>query len=186
MCHHQNAATAGQANGQEPRLEAGIVHVGKCGRERVVQHSRGFVEIDPMLLEVGNGFPWIPFENHNASIRSCRERLSRLPNGRPLQPGQPAHPYPGKGTAGTAINRELIAKAAAIDSPPRVVLDMDSTEIPVYGRQEQSATTDTSSPPAYRDQNVEPAGLRSLQETPVFQSCQVCEAGRLAVVAGKQ
>jgi hypothetical protein len=38
-----------------------------------------------------------------------------------------------------AINRELIAKAETIDSPQRVVLDMDSTEIPVYGQQEQSA-----------------------------------------------
>jgi hypothetical protein len=38
-----------------------------------------------------------------------------------------------------AINRELIARAAAIDAPQRVVLDRDSTEIPVYGRQEQSA-----------------------------------------------
>ena len=35
-----------------------------------------------------------------------------------------------------AINRELIAKAEALDSPQRVVLDMDSTEIPVYGQQE--------------------------------------------------
>ena len=26
-----------------------------------------------------------------------------------------------------------------MDSPPRAVLDMDSTEIPVYGQQEQSA-----------------------------------------------
>src|ERR1700675_472201 len=31
----------------------------------------------------------------------------------------------------TRINRELVAKAEAIDSPRRVVLDMDSTEIPV-------------------------------------------------------
>ena len=38
-----------------------------------------------------------------------------------------------------AINRELIAKVEPIDSPPRLVLDMDSTEIPVYGQQEQSA-----------------------------------------------
>ncbi|MGA2880750.1 MAG: IS1380 family transposase [Bryobacteraceae bacterium] len=38
-----------------------------------------------------------------------------------------------------AINRELIAKAEVIDSPRRVVLDIDSTEIPVYGNQEQSA-----------------------------------------------
>ena len=38
-----------------------------------------------------------------------------------------------------ALNRELVDKAEAIDSPRRVVLDMDSTEIPVYGEQEQSA-----------------------------------------------
>src|SRR5215469_16018838 len=38
-----------------------------------------------------------------------------------------------------AINRELIANAEAVDAPHRVVLDMDSTEIPVYGQQEQSA-----------------------------------------------
>src|SRR5487761_1765724 len=37
------------------------------------------------------------------------------------------------------INRELLAKAEAMDVPQRVVLDMDSTEIPVYGEQEQSA-----------------------------------------------
>src|SRR6516164_11685797 len=39
----------------------------------------------------------------------------------------------------SAINRELIGKAEAIDSPQRVVLDIDSTEIPVYGQQENSA-----------------------------------------------
>jgi len=38
-----------------------------------------------------------------------------------------------------ALNRELVGKAEAIDSPRRIVLDMDSTEIPVYGQQEQSA-----------------------------------------------
>jgi hypothetical protein len=38
-----------------------------------------------------------------------------------------------------ALNRELVAKAETIDSPQRVVLDMDSTEIPVYGQQENSA-----------------------------------------------
>ena len=31
----------------------------------------------------------------------------------------------------TVLNRELIAGAEAIDSPRRVVLDIDSTEIPV-------------------------------------------------------
>src|SRR6202790_5044569 len=38
-----------------------------------------------------------------------------------------------------ALNRELTARAETIDSPRRVVLDMDSTEIAVYGQQEQSA-----------------------------------------------
>jgi hypothetical protein len=38
-----------------------------------------------------------------------------------------------------AVNRELIAKAETLDSPQWVVLDMGSTEIPVYGQQEYSA-----------------------------------------------
>jgi Transposase DDE domain group 1 len=38
-----------------------------------------------------------------------------------------------------AINRELIAKVDPVDTPQRVVLDIDSTEIPVSGQQEQSA-----------------------------------------------
>lgn len=38
-----------------------------------------------------------------------------------------------------ALNRELVAKGEAIDSRRRVVLDMDSTEVRVYGHQEQSA-----------------------------------------------
>jgi hypothetical protein len=37
------------------------------------------------------------------------------------------------------LNRELIGEAEAIDSPRRTMLDMDSTEIPVYGQQEHSA-----------------------------------------------
>src|SRR5712691_3061615 len=37
-----------------------------------------------------------------------------------------------------ALNRELIARAEAIDSPRRVLLDM-GTEVPVYGQQERSA-----------------------------------------------
>jgi hypothetical protein len=38
-----------------------------------------------------------------------------------------------------SLSRALIAKAKALDSGSRTVLDMDSTEIPVYGEQEQSA-----------------------------------------------
>src|SRR5216683_3265699 len=38
-----------------------------------------------------------------------------------------------------ALNRELIARAEGIDSLRRVVLDMDSTEVRVHGRQEQGA-----------------------------------------------
>lgn len=38
-----------------------------------------------------------------------------------------------------ALNRGLVAKAEAMDSARRTVLDMDSTEIRVYGEQEESA-----------------------------------------------
>ena len=38
-----------------------------------------------------------------------------------------------------AINREMIARAETVESPQRLVLDMDSTEIPVYGQQESSS-----------------------------------------------
>jgi DDE family transposase len=38
-----------------------------------------------------------------------------------------------------ALNRELVARAEALDSSRRTVLDMDSTEIRVHGQQEQSA-----------------------------------------------
>jgi hypothetical protein len=37
------------------------------------------------------------------------------------------------------INRELIGRIEPVDSPQPVVLDMDSSEIPLYGQQEQSA-----------------------------------------------
>jgi hypothetical protein len=37
------------------------------------------------------------------------------------------------------LNRALLGRAEAMDSTCRAVLDMDSTEIPVYGEQEQSA-----------------------------------------------
>ena len=47
------------------------------------------------------------------------------------------------------MNRELIGKAEALDCPQRVVLDMDSTEIPVYGRQEQSAYNGHFEPTCY-------------------------------------
>jgi Transposase DDE domain group 1 len=38
-----------------------------------------------------------------------------------------------------ALNRELVSRAEVIVSPRRVVLDLDSTEVAVYGQQEQSA-----------------------------------------------
>ena len=37
------------------------------------------------------------------------------------------------------LNRALIGKAEAVESGYRTILDMDSTEVPVYGEQEQSA-----------------------------------------------
>ena len=37
------------------------------------------------------------------------------------------------------FNRALIGKAEAVDPGYRTILDMDSTEVPVHGEQEQSA-----------------------------------------------
>ena len=37
------------------------------------------------------------------------------------------------------LNRELVARVEGVGSPHRVVLDMDRSESPVYGEQEQSA-----------------------------------------------
>ncbi len=48
---------------------------------------------------------------------------------------KPAENFPGL----ARINRDLIARAEAVDSPQRVVLHMDSTGIPVYGHEEHSA-----------------------------------------------
>jgi hypothetical protein len=46
----------------------------------------------------------------------------------------------GENFAGLArINRELIARVETVDSPQRVVLDIDSTEVPVYVQQEERA-----------------------------------------------
>jgi len=47
-----------------------------------------------------------------------------------------------------AINRELIARAETIESPQRVVLDMDSTEIPATGSRNRAPTTNTTNRPA--------------------------------------
>ena len=47
-----------------------------------------------------------------------------------------------------ALNRELIARVEA-DAPRRVVLDIDSTEIPVYGQQEQSGYNGHFEAPCY-------------------------------------
>jgi hypothetical protein len=38
-----------------------------------------------------------------------------------------------------ALNRELVTRVEAINSPRHIVLDMDSTEVAVYGQQEESA-----------------------------------------------
>jgi len=56
----------------------------------------------------------------------------------------------------------MLAKAEVMDSLQRVVLDMDSTEIPVYGEQEQSATTGTLI-------NLHPNEIRAVQDEQVRQ-----------------
>jgi hypothetical protein len=47
------------------------------------------------------------------------------------------------------IHRELIGKAEALDSPLQILLDIDSTEIPVHGQQEQIAYNGHFEPTCY-------------------------------------
>jgi hypothetical protein len=47
---------------------------------------------------------------------------------------------------GRDISRELLAKAEALDDRHRVMLDMDSTEIPLYASRRSARTGATSSP----------------------------------------
>ncbi len=48
-----------------------------------------------------------------------------------------------------AMNREMIGKVEGIDWSWRAILDMDSTEVPVYGEQEQSAYNGHFEPTRY-------------------------------------
>lgn len=81
--------------------------------------------------------------SHDPTFRLIRSRkiwergaalTSRL---RSFETGVPTQEENFAGLA--ALNRALVARAEAIDSPRRIVLVMDSTEVAVYGQQEQSS-----------------------------------------------
>ena len=65
-----------------------------------------------------------------------------------------------------ATNSELLAKVKTIDSLQRVLVDMDSTEIPVYGQQEQSAYNRHFESPCYH-----PCCCSTAKETVWVRSC---------------
>jgi hypothetical protein len=84
-----------------------------------------------------------------------------------------------------AMNREMIAKVEGMEWSWRAVLDMDSTEIPVYGEQEQSAyngTLDHLLPPAAA---VQGRGRLRSGETAAWQRAQRRRVGG-TFVAGDQ
>ena len=76
------------------------------------------------------------------------------------------------------LNRALIGRAETMDSDYRTILDMDSTEIPVYGEQEQSAYN------RCEDGRSAGAGRRTSESEAVRQHAKndrgVAAAGRLA------
>ena len=79
------------------------------------------------------------------------------------------------------INREVIGKAEAFDSPQRVVLDMGSTEIPAYGQQEQSAYNGHFESTCYHPLAVvQPRGRLSCCEVATRQRAQRRRLGRAA------
>ena len=79
---------------------------------------------DPAFRLIGSGRIWERGAALTSRLQSFETELLTQPENLAALP---------------VLNRELIARAEAIDSSRRVVLDMDSTEIPVYGRQEDSA-----------------------------------------------
>ena len=92
-------------------------------RERVFRHERGATNA---LLRVDDCQFALGFESANLTSRLQTFETEML--------AEDAN-FAGLGR----LNRALIGKAEAIGSGHRTVLDMDSTEIPVYGEHEQSA-----------------------------------------------
>jgi DDE family transposase len=83
------------------------------------------------------------------------------------------------------LNRALIGRAEAMDSGYRTILDMDSTEVPVYGEQERSAyngyfESTCFHPLLLRDQSdpAQPGGGTLLQQARDFRAV---DQGRQAV-----
>lgn len=68
-----------------------------------------------------------------------------------------------------------------MDSPQRVVLDIDSTEIPVYGNQGRAPTTDISSPPAITRCCCSIGKTTAWRQTPARQRAQRRRLGRAIV-----
>jgi len=61
------------------------------------------------------------------------------------------------------VNRELIGKAEALDSPQRVVSDMDSTEIPMYGCLPPSFDLLVCAPPLLSGRSGQPRRQRHIR-----------------------
>jgi len=79
-----------------------------------------------------------------------------------------------------AINRDLIARTESVDSRERVVLDMDSTEIPVYGQQEESAYNGHFESTCYHVVAVQARGRLSGRQTASGQRAQRRGLGKTA------
>jgi hypothetical protein len=73
---NQDPFAAGHPYSQEPQFVNRVIRIGKSCRERVVQHSCRFVEIDPMLPKIGHSFLRIPCEDHTDNIRCMVRELA--------------------------------------------------------------------------------------------------------------
>ena len=87
--------------------------------------------------------PFVPFRDPQHSARAHLQRFLGARSGADVSSALVRDrgwlTQAGNLTGLAAINRELIARAETLAPSQRVVLDLDSTEIPVYGQPELSA-----------------------------------------------
>ncbi|MGO8786020.1 MAG: transposase [Terriglobia bacterium] len=101
-------------------------------RQSVFSNLAGYKDVnDPERLSQDPTFRLIGSEKVWDRGAALTSRLQSFETGMLAEEGNLA------GLAG--LNRALIGRVEAMEASDRAILDLDSTEIPVYGEQEQSA-----------------------------------------------
>ena len=81
---HQNAIGTGVADADEPIFDRAVIGIAELAGLRVRPHRLGFLEPDPVLLEVSDVLYLVPLELHNSIVCCCvysSKGLHRAPQG---------------------------------------------------------------------------------------------------------